>query len=61
MLTWESEFETGAAEGDHDHKAKLEKPGASALVATRVHGEPVEWIKNHTMKIDMGLRRCPKK
>lgn len=130
MLTWKSEFDTGVAEVDHDHKrlveglnkleelitsgkgsesipavlafleryagehfareetcmhrmrcptaeanqaahaqflrtfaeakAKLEKPGASALIANRVHGELVEWIKNHIMKIDMGLRRCPK-
>ncbi len=41
-------------------KAKLEKPGASALIPHRVHGELVDWIKNHIMKIDMGLRRCPK-
>ena len=40
-------------------KEKLQKPGASALVANRVHGELVEWIRNHIMKIDMGLRRCP--
>jgi len=39
-------------------KEKLQNPGASALVARRVHGELVDWITNHIMKIDMGLRRC---
>ena len=41
-------------------KESLAKPGASALVATRVHGELVAWLSTHIMKIDMGLRRCPK-
>lgn len=41
-------------------KEKLQNPGSSALVAHRVHGELVDWITTHIMRIDMGLRRCPK-
>ncbi len=130
MITWKSEFDTGVAEVDHDHKRlveglnkleellttgkgsetipavlafleryanehfareetcmhrmqcptlaaniaahaqfrltfakakeKLQNPAAGALVARQVHTELVNWITTHIMKIDMGLRRCPK-
>ena len=41
-------------------KEKLQNPTAGALVARQVRSELVNWITNHIMKIDMGLRRCPK-
>ncbi len=39
-------------------KEKLENPGSSALVARRVHGDLVEWITSHILKIDMALKTC---
>lgn len=42
-------------------KEKLQNPASGALVARQVHTELVNWITNHIMKIDMGLRRCPKR
>ncbi len=41
-------------------KEKLQNPAASALVARQVHGELVAWITSHILKIDMGLRSCPR-
>ncbi len=41
-------------------KERLQNPSAGALIARQVHGELVAWITNHILKIDMGLRRCPR-
>ncbi len=39
-------------------KEKLENPGSSALVARRVHGDLVNWITSHILRVDMGLKTC---
>ncbi len=41
-------------------KDKLQNASAGALVARQVHGELVAWITNHILRIDMGLRSCPR-
>ncbi|MFT3831572.1 MAG: hemerythrin family protein [Opitutaceae bacterium] len=39
-------------------RERLQNPGATALVARQVHGELVNWITNHILRIDRGLRTC---
>lgn len=39
-------------------KSRLQSPSATALVAFQVHRELCDWITNHIMKVDAGLRQC---
>ena len=41
-------------------REKLDNPNAGALVVRQVHTQLCDWIENHILKIDMGLKSCPK-
>jgi hemerythrin len=42
-------------------KERMASSSAAALVAAQVHRELCEWITNHIMKIDSGLKGCTHK
>ena len=40
---------------------KLNDPTTSALVVRQIHQQLCDWIQNHIMKTDMGLKACAHK
>jgi hemerythrin len=41
-------------------RKKLESPDAAAGLAFKIHTDLCAWIREHILKIDMGLRQCAK-
>lgn len=39
-------------------REKLNNPGTGPLVVRQIHGQLCEWVTNHILRTDMGLRSC---